>query len=82
MEPEPEGPVLMLMLFPRFLLAVMSVGLTAFPEGVLIELSLEVEDLVDCTLLVIEEPNEEHFDDTAGFGGTFLEPPNADTLGS
>lgn len=59
----------------------MSVGLTAFPEDVLIELSLEVEDLVDCTLLVIEEPNEEDFN-TAGFGGTFLEPPNADTLGT
>ena len=77
---EPEGPGLLVLLLPRFLLAAISVGLAAFPEDVLIELSLEVEDLVEGTLFVVEERTEENFGDTAGFGSTFLEPPNADTL--
>ena len=78
---EPDGPGPLVVLLPRFRLATISVGLVALPEDVLIELSLEVEDLVEGTLLVVEEPTEENFDDTAGFGCTFLVPPNADTLG-
>lgn len=78
LEMEAGAPTLLVL--PIFLLAVTIVGLAGIPEDVFVELSLEVEDLEECTLLVVEEPNKEDFDDTAGFGNTFLEPLNTDTF--
>lgn len=78
LEMEAGGPTLLVL--PKFLLAVTTVDLAGIPEDDLVELSLEVEDLVECTLVVVEEPNKEDFDGTAGFGNAFLKLLNVDVF--
>lgn len=73
---EPGGPVIVLLLLQGFLLAIRDLAVA--PDDKLLELSLDVDDLVDCTVPVDEEFNT-HLDGTAGFGNIFL--ARTDTLG-
>lgn len=77
---EPEEPVPILPLLTGFRLAVGAV-LVEVPDDILLELSLDVDDLVKSTLLVVGEAKTEHFGDTAGFGITLLAPLATDTFG-
>lgn len=77
MEPEEAG--LMVLLFNGFLLAVINGDLAVVLDNILSELSL-IEDLVDSTLLAVEDPKEEDLDDGAGFGNTLLAPLKTGTF--